>query len=205
MVRREDGRDGFVGLVDPHKCVSCGICAGSCAPMGVGPPERTGRDQLVRVRSFLADRPPDPAAVVVVGCGRAGAGGGEAAFDGAPVFEVECGGSLHTSVVEYLVRSGVGGVMISVCPPRDCWNREGVTWLEERLYNEREAELQQRVDRRRLRVVYAGEGERRSLAAELAVFRSEMRSLGRALGEIAPEVAAECDAPEVSVAEEVLK
>ncbi|NIP82298.1 MAG: hydrogenase iron-sulfur subunit, partial [Gemmatimonadetes bacterium] len=55
---------------------------------------------------------------------------------------------LHTSVIEYLVRAGAGGVMVVACPPRDCWNREGVTWLEERVYNEREAELKDRVDRR---------------------------------------------------------
>src|SRR5690606_26346681 len=46
MVTRADGRETLVARVDPRRCVSCGICAGSCAPMGVGPPGRTGRDQL---------------------------------------------------------------------------------------------------------------------------------------------------------------
>ena len=54
MVERSDGRDGLVARVNPGSCVSCGICAGSCAPMGVGPPGRTGRDQLARVREFVA-------------------------------------------------------------------------------------------------------------------------------------------------------
>ncbi|NIP83640.1 MAG: 4Fe-4S dicluster domain-containing protein, partial [Gemmatimonadetes bacterium] len=48
MVVREgdEGRSALVARVDPSLCVSCGICAGSCAPMGVGPAGRTGRDQL---------------------------------------------------------------------------------------------------------------------------------------------------------------
>ena len=39
-------RDHEVARVDPTVCVSCGICAGSCAPMAVGPPERRGRDEV---------------------------------------------------------------------------------------------------------------------------------------------------------------
>ena len=55
MIPRDDGRDYLLAAVDPALCVSCGICAGSCAPMGVGPPLRTGRDQLGTVRSFAVD------------------------------------------------------------------------------------------------------------------------------------------------------
>ena len=53
MVERTDGRDGLVSRVDPQLCVSCGICSGSCAPMGVGPAGRTGRDQLDFVKTFI--------------------------------------------------------------------------------------------------------------------------------------------------------
>jgi ferredoxin len=59
MVPRAAGRTGMVARVDAAVCVSCGICAGSCAPMGVGPGGRTGRDQLTAVRPFrpLTARP----------------------------------------------------------------------------------------------------------------------------------------------------
>src|SRR3970040_2168756 len=73
----------------------------------------------------------------------------EETVEGAPVLPVDCAGSLHTSVVEYLVRSGAGGVLIVACPPRDCQNREGPKWLEQRLYHEREAELKDRGGRPR--------------------------------------------------------
>ncbi|HRP07332.1 MAG TPA: hydrogenase iron-sulfur subunit, partial [Gemmatimonadales bacterium] len=56
-------------------------------------------------------------------------------------------------VVELLIRGGASGVLIAGCPPRDCLGREGPKWLRERLYNDREAELQPRVDRRRVRTV----------------------------------------------------
>src|SRR5690606_21636224 len=58
MVPRTDGRPGQAAQVEPALCVSCGICAGSCAPMVVGPPGRSGRDQLVGVRKRLEERQP---------------------------------------------------------------------------------------------------------------------------------------------------
>lgn len=206
MVPREDGRAGFVARVDPAKCVSCGICAGSCAPMGVGPALRTGRDQLAAVQEFIRRTRPEPAEVVVVACER-GAGGAAARerFGGAPVFGVSCAGSLHTSVVEYLVRAGAGGVLVVSCPPRDCWNREGVTWLEERVHHGREAELQARVDRRRVRLASAGEGEPLRVAAELAAFRADVAALGAGAAEQDIDIDTLCDVPEVSAAEEVAR
>lgn len=225
MVPRSDGRDGYVARVDPALCVSCGICAASCAPMGVGPPGRTGRDQLADVQRFVATVRPAPGDVVLVACGR-GAGGvasagggvgsansgsgadgslpGVAGFLGAPVLPVSCAGTLHTSVVEYLVRAGWGGVLVVSCPPRDCWNREGAVWLEERLFNGREAELKERVDRRRVRVAYAGLGEPLAVAAALQDYRTDVRAMGVADAEVEIAVDTECEAPLVSVAEEAL-
>ena len=223
MVPRSDGRDGYVARVDPALCVSCGICAASCAPMGVGPPGRTGRDQLDAVRAFAARAAPRAEDVVLVACGR-GAGGiasgggagrmGTAPGDmatavpeylGAPVLEVSCTGTLHTSVVEYLVRSGWGGVLIVSCPPRDCWNREGAVWLEERLFHGREAELKERVDRRRVRVAYAGSGEPLLVASALQAYRDDLRALGVAEGEADVVIEVACELPDVSVAEEAVR
>jgi ferredoxin len=194
-----EGRSALVGRVDPALCVSCGICAGSCAPMRVGPPARTGRDQVARVRRFVADRRPAAADVVVVACER-GAGGvaGGAAVGGAPVYAVDCAGSLHSSVIEYLVRSGAGGVMVVTCPPRDCWSREGPKWLEQRLYHDREAELLPRVDRRRVRLVFATAGEPSVVRASLAAFRRDVAALERVAGETDIDVVAMCDTAEVA-------
>lgn len=204
MVPRTDGRDGHVARVDPTLCVSCGICAGSCAPMGVGPAGRTGRDQLEDVKRFLNRARPGAEDVVLVACHRgAGGAGSEDWFFDAPVFAVSCAGSLHTSVLEYLVRAGAGGVMVVSCPPRDCWNREGVNWLEERVHEGREAELKDRVDRRRVRIAYASEGEPLEVEAALRAFRAEIAALGRPEAEEDIAIDLSCEVPEVSVAEEV--
>jgi coenzyme F420-reducing hydrogenase delta subunit/NAD-dependent dihydropyrimidine dehydrogenase PreA subunit len=184
MVARSDQRETLVARVDPARCVSCGICAGSCAPMGVGPPGRTGRDQLTMARDFMARESPCPADVVIIGCRRGG--GGVAAgdrFDGAPVFSVSCAGSLHSSVIELVVRGGAGGVLVLACPKEDCWNREGPTWLEQRLYHEREAELQERVDRRRVLVANLSLSDTARAREQLASFRARIAALAMPEGE----------------------
>lgn len=176
MVEMEGTREGIVAQVDPGLCVSCSICSGSCAPMAVGPPGRNGRDQLKYVKKYILDRGLGDADVVIVAC-QQGAGGVALldAFEGAPIFRLNCTGSMHSSVVEYLVRSGVGGVLIVACAGMDCTNREGPKWLDQRLYHDREAELQARVDRSRIRLLYASFSERREVREALSAFRTELR------------------------------
>ena len=196
MVTREpvSPRSVLVARVNPDLCTSCGICAGSCAPMGVGPPGRTGRDQLANVRAFAGARDVR-GRVVLVACSRGAGGAVGPSLDGSPLYPVSCSGNLHTSVVEYLVRAGASGVLIASCPPRDCWNREGSRWLEQRLYHEREAELQERVDRRRVRLCWAGEAEGRQLLDALHEFRGDLAALDAANAEAEPDVGRRCELP----------
>lgn len=172
MVARDDDRGTLVARVDPALCVSCGICAGSCAPMGVGPGGRTGRDQLQALRSgtlpLLHQSNEHP--IVVVSCMQAPESHREALRAlGAQLHPVSCVGNLHTSAVELLIRNGAAGVIVFGCPPRDCVGREGPRWLYERMFNDREAELQPRVDRRRVQVATMAAGDRE---ATLAAYRS---------------------------------
>lgn len=197
IARRPDSRSvarsAEVALVNPDLCVSCGICSGSCPPMGVGPAGRTGRDQVARVRAFVPEAQVAAGRTVVVCCDR-GARGWRARIEaeGAAVYEVDCAGNLHSSVVELLVRGGAAGVLVVACPPRDCWNREGPTWLVERLFNDREAELQARVDRRRVRVAHANASEAREALAALRAFMADTAALDRARAEASPEVDVAC-------------
>jgi coenzyme F420-reducing hydrogenase delta subunit/Pyruvate/2-oxoacid:ferredoxin oxidoreductase delta subunit len=192
MVRLEADRD--VARVDPTLCVSCGICAASCAPMVVGPVGASGRDTLAEARAFVSDRGFQPGEVVVVACAN-GAGRMASAgdVDGATIHPVACVGHLHTSVIELFLRSGAGGVLVASCPPRDCWNREGPKWLEERLHHGREAELRESLDRRRIDVVHAGEAEGRIVRDALARLRSEVADLDRAQVETEVEIDTECE------------
>jgi ferredoxin len=191
MTSRTDGRDTLVAVVDARLCVSCGICAGSCAPMGVGPPLRTGRDQLAALRDVAAAGSGE---VTIVACTR---GAGDVAslssFAGARVLAIDCVGNLHSSVVELLIRAGAAGVLVAACPERDCWNREGAKWTKARLFEEREAELQARVDRRRVRLVHAAAAERAIVAAELEAFRASLPSPDRDIDADALDIVALCD------------
>ena len=187
-MRAVEGRATPAAHVDPARCVSCGICAGSCAPMAVGPPDRTGRDQLAAARAYLHERADARDDVIVVACTHSLSARG---LPGATVYPVTCAGSLHSSVVELFVRSGIPGVLVLSCPPRDCRNREGPRWLEARLYAGREAELQERVDRRRVRVVSARDA---ALVREaLERFRADLAEHGRARAESDVELALECE------------
>jgi len=199
MIARSDGRAELVARVDPERCVSCGICAGSCAPMGVGPPGRGGRDQLDEIRAFLDREAPGPEEVVIVAC-REGAGGvGERRrFEGSPVVSVACGGNLHTSVLEFVLRSGAGGVLVVCCPPRDCRGREGPKWLEARIYHDREAELKERVDHRRVRLAYGGRGDPEPVSRELEVLRRTVQALTPPPPEDDPPLDTECEVLEAT-------
>jgi coenzyme F420-reducing hydrogenase delta subunit/Pyruvate/2-oxoacid:ferredoxin oxidoreductase delta subunit len=194
MVERTDGRAGLVARVDPNLCVSCGICAGSCAPMVVGPPGRNGRTQLSQVRDRWDASVPDQ--IVVVACGR-GAGDSllREPLPGTYHHPVQCVGSLHTSVIEYYLRAGAAGVMVVACPPRDCWNREGTRWAEQRLFHGREAELKERVDRERICFALASAGEHGEVEEELQAFRQRLALLGHVQSEGQIDLVALCDRP----------
>lgn len=194
MVERTDGRDGEVARVDGSRCVSCGICAGSCAPMGIGPPGRDGRSQLSRVRQFLQSPALVPGDLVVMGCVQAvGDMADEFRAMGARWLPVDCVGNLHTSTVEFCLRAGAAGVLMLTCPPRDCTHREGPRWLHARLYQGREAELKERVDRRRIQVAAVTAGDVLAAITALARFREQLAALGRPVLEPDDSLDAECE------------
>lgn len=195
MVTRDDDRPTLVAHVDETLCVSCGICAGSCAPMGVGPPGRTGRDQLVTLREDVlplltqAGRTP----VVAVCCSQAPATHVAALrARGAHVHTVSCVGNLHSSVIERLLKAGTPGVIVCGCPPRDCVSREGPKWLHERTYNDREAELQPRVDRRRVGMATLAPGDLRGSIAAFETFLREIALLEQPVRESDGDLGAVC-------------
>jgi ferredoxin len=179
MIERDSKRSDLVARVYPDLCVSCGICAGSCAPMGVGPPGRSGRDQMAAARAFVAS-PERRAGEIVVVCCRHGAMAfaSRLADAGGVPYAVDCAGNLHTSVVELLVRGGAAGVLILSCPTRDCVHREGPKWLEQRMYHGREAELQPRVDRARTRIASSNASESEAAIAALRAFAARVAALG---------------------------
>jgi coenzyme F420-reducing hydrogenase delta subunit len=112
---------------------------------------------------------------------------------GGRIHPVSCVGNLHSSVVELMLRQGAAGVMVAGCPPRDCVGREGPKWLGERFYNDRDADLQPRVDRRRIRVVTAAAGLDDVTVAAFEEFRREVLALDAPDVEQSVELDALCD------------
>ena len=101
MVERASRRSDLVARVDPDLCVSCGICAGSCSPMGVGPPGRTGRDQIVAVRDVRRRAGAAPtkssSSAALMAPGNLPP---EVTAAGGVPYPIDCAGNLHTSVIE---------------------------------------------------------------------------------------------------------
>lgn len=187
MVKRDDDRPTLVARVDPSRCVSCGLCAGSCAPMGVGPPGRTGRDQLAGVRHHVLPirEALAPTSIVAICCAQASPSHLAALrARGAYVHAVSCAGNLHSSVAEEFLRAGAPGVIVHPCPERDCVNREGPKWLSARFYDDREAELQARVDRRRVRIVTLAPGELRGALAAYDAFARDVSPFSSLEGDV---------------------
>jgi ferredoxin len=201
MVERPDpGRkSSLVAVVNPARCVSCGICAGSCAPMGVGPPLHTGRRQLGREQQRIAAEEYPPGHIIVFACRHGGMADDPrlAAMSSVTTRTIECAGNLHTSVIELVLKAGAAGAFVLTCAARSAPCREGPKWLHERVYNDREAELPARVDKRRVAIAGLSRGEWPAIAAELESFRDRLGALQPASREADLTVGVECEPKEV--------
>lgn len=198
MVRRREPSNlsELVARVDSDLCVSCGICAGSCAPMSIGPPMRTGAAQIRQLQHFLDQQPPEPDQVVLMACGNGlGSHPELSGLAGIVPYPVGCLGAVHSFVIETLLRRGTGGVYLLGCPHRDAQYREGATWAELRLFHDREAELKARVDKRRVRLATFAATEVEAATADLAAFVARIRALDGGEAEEIVTLDLECDPP----------
>ncbi len=196
MVEREKParqRSELVARVNPALCVGCGICAASCAPMGVGPAQRTGRDQLAEVRTLIDTVAPTGQKVALLAC-RSGFEEAAELFSGPGrvVLATGCAGSVHMATIDLLLRRGFAGVYLLTCPTRNCSFREGPKWLQARIDAGREAKLPERVDRRRIGLASLSLAELGKARSLLAAFESRLSRLELS-AEIHPEIPVECD------------
>ena len=134
-------------------------------------------------------------AIVAIHCEQAPrAHSGALAARGVKLHPVPCVGNLHSSVIELYLRNGASGVIVFGCPPRDCVGREGPKWLHERVFNDREAELQPRVDRRRVRLATIAPGDLTGTLSALGAFADTLAVLDRPASESGLESEPVCDA-----------
>ena len=195
MVKRTDGRPHpFQAQVDPDLCAGCGICAGACPSSipfrsvadlvsGIDLPGRpigearsTLERELARVAaSHRAGEPASPR-IVVFGCDeavdvRALRGPDTAALS------LLCAAQVPPSFVEYALRSGADGVLVTGCREGDCAWRLGQAWVEQRFAGSRAPKLRAVVPRDRVRVAWTARRDAATLAATLSAFRADLSAL----------------------------
>jgi ferredoxin len=149
--------------VQADRCTSCGLCAGSCTSLAIGPDQRTARHQLAAARHLVASHADPGRRTLLVACRN---NGGLAARlerrcrnDGSLAwFPVDCAGTLHPGTVSYLA-GHFGGTLIVACPPQNCLHRHGASLADARILGERRPAIPGRIARLPVRVLHASLAE----------------------------------------------
>tara|TARA_R110002020_G_scaffold5841_8_gene24017 strand:+ start:5647 stop:6609 length:963 start_codon:yes stop_codon:yes gene_type:complete len=184
MVPRTDGAPfPQQALVDPDRCVACGICMGSCpssTPFRRSGPLITGIDlpgrSLEQVRSEVIAAAADlsgQSRVMTIACEHGAAGTPEKGRVILP-----CVAMAPPSLFDFILsRDLADGVCIAGCAERECYNRLGAKWTEDRIARTRDPMLRSRVPRERLLTVWAGPSERTRLARDIRAFSEKLAAL----------------------------
>ena len=176
-----NGKPGHqIAVVAAERCASCGICAGACPSAtpfrsvselinGIDMPQQSVdslRQSLIRTLE-TADSP----RIIAFGCAHG--------LDVETLHEPDvtgynllCIGLLPPSFVEYALRAGAAGVVVSGCAEGACEFRLGNELTAQRLRGEREPYLRRNVPAQRYRVVFAGSRDRARLDAAIDALRN---------------------------------
>lgn len=195
MARHPDKPKHEIAIVDADYCASCGICVGACPSStpfrsgeklitGIDMPQQPINDLRHELEVRLA-KLTGRTKIVVLGCQH---GAELADFDTADTATLTwiCIGMLPPSFVEYALRSGADGVLITGCHPGGCPFRLGNTWATERLAHRREPHLREEVPRGRIREVWADRTDAATFAAALHDFRIDLETLADSHHRLAP-------------------
>jgi coenzyme F420-reducing hydrogenase delta subunit/ferredoxin len=188
---RTDGRRASrIAVVDGDLCAACGVCAGACpssTPFRSGVALASGIDlpdlPIDRLRTALegalaglSSAAGGVPRIVVFGC-RCESGGprlDSLADSHTATIDLLCAGQLPPSFVEYALRTGADGVLVTGCRDGDCGYRLGNRWTRERMDAQRAPRLRSGVAKERVRIAWSGRGGERDLHAALVAFRSDL-------------------------------
>ncbi|RZI43303.1 hydrogenase iron-sulfur subunit [Herbaspirillum sp. HC18] len=190
MQPRSDGtRHALEAVVNADQCASCGICAGSCPSStpfrhigqlvtGIDMPQMPIDSIRTQLKDMLGKLQGD-CKLVVFGCSCAASVDALAGPDVA-VFSLICSGQLTPAFVEYALRNGADGVVVTGCHEGDCAYRLGGTWTDQRLAGEREPHLRRNnIETERLLRVTAATYEFVALAAAVEAFKNRLHAVPR--------------------------
>ncbi|HEY7519918.1 MAG TPA: cytochrome b N-terminal domain-containing protein [Methylomirabilota bacterium] len=161
--------------VQVDRCTSCGLCAGSCASLAIGPAQRTARHQLSAARRLVASLGDPTRMTLLVACRNNGglaerlehhyAGNGSLAW-----FPVDCAGTLHPGTVSYL-GGRVGGLLVVACPSQNCQHREGASLADARMLGERRPAIPGRIAQLPVRLLHGSSADWNRLVAAIDATR----------------------------------
>ncbi|HXG16885.1 MAG TPA: hydrogenase iron-sulfur subunit [Calidithermus sp.] len=178
------GRYKMLAVVNPARCVGCGICVGACDTGGIllgdHPVHVLGAAVAARVDAVRARHPGRPP-VLAFTCrllarleGRLDADGALRDVPGVAVLGLPCVGLLHPDTVTRALAAGAAGVFVAGCVPEDCQFREGSAWLAERLAGRRQPALK-RPPAGRLRLRFYAPVEVRRFVSDVRAFAEALR------------------------------
>jgi len=164
--------------------VACGICMGSCpssTPFRRVGPLITGIDlpdrRLEQVRAEVIAAAADLSGsgrVMTIACDH-----GAAAAPEKGRVVLPCVAMAPPSLFDFILsRDLADGVCIAGCAERECYNRLGGKWTEERIARTRDPQLRKRVPRERLLTVWEGPSAGAVLDHSLHDFSERLAAMG---------------------------
>jgi coenzyme F420-reducing hydrogenase delta subunit/ferredoxin len=189
QARSDGARYEHEVAVDPDLCGACGICAGSCPASN---PFRTPRgelktgidmpqlpvDELRRITRAAIEGLHGELKIIVFGCEH---GIDVERLDGDDTRGIKliCSGMLPPTLVEYALKLGADGVMVTGCRHNDCYFRFGNRWTRLRFAGERKPSLRARAERERILVHGGAEPDAALIRQDLDAFRARLRKLNQ--------------------------
>ncbi len=177
-------------IVHPELCAACGICAGSCPSSnpfrtskgelktGIDMPQLTADDMRNKTSEAVAALEGETK-ILVFGCEH-GLSANRLDRKDTKGISLICSGMLPPTLVEYALKKGADGVMVTGCRHNDCYYRFGNRWLKMRFDGERKPILRGRADRNRIRVHGGSETDKNEIEKDLNAFRAELVKLNQA-------------------------
>lgn len=174
-------------IVHPELCAACGICAGSCPSSnpfrtpkeelktGIDMPQLTVDEMRTKTKEAIAELDGD-ANILIFGCEH-GLNVNRLDSNDTKGIRLFCSGMLPPTLVEYALKKGADGVMVTGCRHNDCFYRFGNRWLKMRFDGERKPILRGRADRSRIRVHGGSETDKNEIEKDLNAFRAELVKL----------------------------